>query len=73
MNHKGKAVPKFVMNAYGERWDTQHYMEVSGKLHVPVALPPRKEPPGWVPESVLKLLSREKSLIVAENRTRIRR
>jgi hypothetical protein len=60
------------MNTYWGRWDTQHYMEVIGQLHVPVALPPRKDPPGWVPKSVLKLLSREKSLTVAENRTRIR-
>jgi hypothetical protein len=46
----------------------RHYLEVSGQLHAPAALPPRKEPPvpigeevGWTSEPVWKSWRRENS------------
>jgi hypothetical protein len=52
----------------------QNYMEVSRQLHVPGALSPGKIPQiwqeaRWVPESVWKLWSTEKSHALAGNRT----
>jgi hypothetical protein len=55
---------------------SRHYMGVSGQLHAPVPLPPRKEPPvptqceaGSAPQSVWTLRRREKSLALPRNRT----
>jgi hypothetical protein len=39
---KGKFVPVHTMKQYGR---VEHWMEVSGQLHVPTALPTEKEPP----------------------------
>jgi hypothetical protein len=50
-------------------------MEMSGQLHAPAALPPRKSPGthwigGWVgPRSSLELQSKEKSFAPAGNQT----
>jgi len=54
-------------------------MEVSGQLHAPAALPPRKEPPvstgqeavGWVAEPVWAWCQREKFPAPTRNQTMI--
>jgi hypothetical protein len=54
--------------------EPRHYLKVSGQLHAPVALTPRKEPPvpigeevGWIPEPVWTTWSGDKSLVPAGN------
>jgi hypothetical protein len=70
-----------IMTTYGE-WGysstilkPRQQIVMSGRFHVPAALPPRKDFPvpnrygaGWAPEPVCTLWSEEKSLTPAGNR-----
>jgi hypothetical protein len=53
----------FVIDSVWKRLDTPSYMEVSGHLHAPAALPPEKENVIYILKSLIEMSSQATALV----------